>query len=279
MPAEPSPPEWSIQEIAKLTGTTSRTLRHYDHVGLLRPTRIAANGYRHYGEVALVRLQRILLLRELGLGLAEIAETLEQTRRRPNETAGAAVRPRAAPGEARTITALQDHLDRLHGEQRRLARQMASVEHTIHTLRDGGRLMAEKMFDGFDHTEHKAEVEQRWGAEAYAKSDAWWRGMSGTERVEWRAALARLNAEWADAASRSLDPGGTEAQALAHRQFEWLREVPGTPHGPDGGPSREYFTGLAELYPSDERFAANYGGIAGATFVRDAMRAYAEREL
>ena len=66
--------DWSIQEIARLVGTTSRTLRHYDEIGLLPPARIAANGYRHYDEAALVRLQRILLLRELGLGLPAIAE-------------------------------------------------------------------------------------------------------------------------------------------------------------------------------------------------------------
>jgi len=68
--------DWSIQEIARLAGTTSRTLRHYDDIGLLPPSRIAANGYRHYDEQALVRLQRILLLRELGLGLPQIAQVL-----------------------------------------------------------------------------------------------------------------------------------------------------------------------------------------------------------
>ena len=41
--------------------------------------------------------------------------------------------------------------------------------------------MAEKMFDGFDHTQYREEVQQRWGKEAYADGDAWWRGM-GTER-------------------------------------------------------------------------------------------------
>jgi DNA-binding transcriptional MerR regulator len=69
--------DWSIQEIAKLAGTTSRTLRHYDDVGLLPPSRIGGNGYRYYDRAALVRLQRILLLREFGLGLPAIAEVLD----------------------------------------------------------------------------------------------------------------------------------------------------------------------------------------------------------
>src|SRR6478735_804597 len=69
--------DWSIQEVARLAGTTSRTLRHYDAVGLLPPSRVAANGYRHYDADALVRLQRILLLRDLGLGLPAIREALD----------------------------------------------------------------------------------------------------------------------------------------------------------------------------------------------------------
>jgi DNA-binding transcriptional MerR regulator len=74
--------DWSIQQTARIAGTTSRTLRHYDDIGLLKPSRIAQNGYRHYDQEALVQLQRILLLRELGLGLPVIAEVLRNVGRR-----------------------------------------------------------------------------------------------------------------------------------------------------------------------------------------------------
>ncbi|HEX7834059.1 MAG TPA: TipAS antibiotic-recognition domain-containing protein, partial [Pseudolysinimonas sp.] len=70
-----------------------------------------------------------------------------------------------------------------------------------------------------------------------------------------------------------------EAQALARDHYEWLGSIPGTPRTRDGRASKEYFTGLAEMYVEDERFAANYGGVEGATFVRDAMVEYAERNL
>lgn len=251
--------DWSIQEIAKLAGTTSRTLRHYDDIGLLAPARIGPNGYRYYDAEALVRLQRILLLRELGLGLPAVAEVLEREDRAPD--------------------ALRSHLEWLRGEQHRLARQIVSVERTIDALEGGERLMAEQMFDGFDHTEYREEVEQRWGEDAYAKGDAWWRSMSAEERRAWQQRLATLNADWVAAGVRGIDPAGDEAQALAQRHFEWLRGIPGTPGGGAEGPSREYFLGLAEMYVADERFGANYGGTDGARFVRDAMTAYAERNL
>ena len=251
--------ERSIQQLARLAGTTSRTLRHYDDIGLLAPSRIGTNGYRYYDGDAFVRLQRILLLRELGLGLPTIADVLE---RHADETA-----------------ALRDHLRWLRSEQERLARQVASVTSTIDALQKGEPIMAEKAFEGFDHTQYREEVEQRWGREAYAKSDAWWRGMSEAERAEWQQRQKSLADAWTDAAVRGLDPEGAEAQQLAARHAEWLGGIPGTPGSDNGRPAKAYFIGLGDMYVADERFAANYGGVEGAAFVRDAMRAYAERNL
>jgi len=250
--------EASIQQVARLTGTTSRTLRHYDALGLLEPSRIGDNGYRWYDDDALVRLQRILLLRDLGLSLSEIGRVLDQ--------------------EQDETTALRRHLEWLRSEQDRLARQVASVERTITARQDGGPIMAEEMFDGFDHTAHRDEVEQRWGAEAYASSDAWWRGMTADQRADWRARSADLAARWTAAAAAGTGPASVEAQELAATHVAWLGSIPGTP-GHGTAPVRDYVVGLADMYVADERFAANYGGTEGATFVRDALHEYAARHL
>lgn len=255
---------WSIQEIAKLAGITSRTLRHYDDTGLVPPSRMGANGYRYYDADALVRLQRVLLLRDLGLGIPAIAAMFEREQR---------------DGERADADALDLHLTWLREERSRLDRQIAAVESTIHTLRGGEQLMAEQMFDGFDHTQYREEVEERWGKDAYARSDAWWRGLSAEEKSAFQERIARLGADWTDAAERGVDPEGDEAQALAQRQFEWLRGIPGTPGGGAAGPTKEYFVGLGEMYVADPRFGRNYGGTSGAEFVRDAMRVYADRNL
>lgn len=258
--------DWSIQEIARLAGTTSRTLRHYDDIGLLPPTRIAHNGYRHYDRDALVRLQRILLLRELGLGLPQIAGVL------------------AAATERRTeASALEGHLALLREEQDRLARQIASVENTIEALRGGEELMAENMFDGFDHSRYKDEVEQRWGRSAYADGDRWWRGMSDAERAEWQQRVSDLGRDWIAAAESGIDPASAEAQEVARRHVEWLTGIPGTPAAAPGGDVKAYVVGLGEMYVADPRLGANYatsaGGTQGAEFVRDALRVYAEANL
>ncbi|CAN7193714.1 MerR family transcriptional regulator [Microbacterium foliorum] len=258
--------DWSIQEIARLAGTTSRTLRHYDDVGLLSPSRIAHNGYRHYDEAALVRLQRILLLRELGLGLPQIAEVLNPVNARQSEE-----------------SALETHLALLREEQNRLVRQIASVENTINALKGGEELMAENMFDGFDHTQYKEEVEERWGRKAYADSDRWWRGMTDAERADWQQRVSDLGRDWIDAAESGIDPASAEAQDVARRHVEWLTGIPGTPAAVPGGDVKGYVIGLGEMYVADPRFGANYatsaGGTQGAEFVRDALRIYAEGNL
>jgi DNA-binding transcriptional MerR regulator len=250
--------EWSIQQIARLAGTTSRTLRHYGEVDLLHPARTAPNGYRYYDGTSLVRLQRILLLRQLGLGLPQIADVL------------------AEPAEE--ANALESHLEWLRSEQDRLTRQIASVESTIAALNEGEELMAEKMFDGFDHTQHREEVEQRWGADAYAESDRWYRGMDDAERAAWHERQARLAADWNDAFSRGIPADGDEAQAIAERHVAWLRGIPGTPAA-RGHDVAGYVTGLADMYVADPRFAANYGGSDGAGFVREALHHYARTSL
>src|SRR5665648_649264 len=163
--------ELSIREVARVTGTTSRTLRHYESVGVLPASRVGPGGLRYYDDQALVRLQRILVLRDLGMSLADVGRLLD---------------------DGGGLDALRQHLHQLRPEQRRLARMAASVERTIVALEEGGQLVAEEMFDGFDHTQYKDEVEERWGKDTYASSDAWWRGMSDAERRTWKDSMAQL---------------------------------------------------------------------------------------
>ncbi|WP_060914869.1 MerR family transcriptional regulator [Microbacterium oleivorans] len=243
--------EWTIQQVARLAGTTSRTLRHYGDAGLLTPSRVGANGYRFYDTASLRRLQRILLLRDLGLGLPRIAEVLAR--------------------DVPESDALSAHLGWLESERARIERQIAAVASTIDARKEGEEPMAETMFDGFDHTVHREEVIQRWGADTYARSDAWWRNLSPEEKAQQRDASARLAADWADAAGRGIRPDSAEARELAARHVAWLRSIPGTPAS-DGGDLRGYVLGLADMYVADDRFGADYGGGHGAKFVREVLR-------
>jgi MerR family transcriptional regulator, thiopeptide resistance regulator len=247
------PDEYSIAEVARLAGTTSRTLRHYGDVGLLEPSRIGTNGYRYYDMAALTRLQRILMLRHLGLGVAAIGEVLDA---------------------ADDTSALRVHLEWLLAESERLDRQIASVERTIRSIEEEEPIMARDMLDGFDHTQYKDEVEARWGAQAHADSDRWWRGLGAHGQQEFMAEHAAIAAAWAELQAAKVPADGAQAQALARRHHAWIAAGWGnTP------PSADQLVGLSDMYVADERFAANYGGTEGATYVRDALAHFAITEL
>ena len=67
----------TVNQIAKQTGVSVRTLHHYDSIGLLKPTQITEAGYRLYDADALERLYLIIVYRELGFSLKKIGEILD----------------------------------------------------------------------------------------------------------------------------------------------------------------------------------------------------------
>jgi DNA-binding transcriptional MerR regulator len=248
--------EWSIQDTAKAAGTTSRALRHYHEIGLLEPSRIGGNGYRFYDQHALVRLQRILLLRELGLGLPAIAEVLA--------------------GERDTAAALRTQLGLLERERERIERCIESVRTTLRKTEGGEQLMVHEVFDGFDHTRYRDEVVERWGQDAYDQGEHWWRGLSEDRRQAFGRQQEQIAADFGRAHAAGQAPDSAEVQAIARRQYDWI-----TVGWHGARPSAAQFTGLGQLYVDDPRFTANYDrhGPGTATFVRDAMAAYATRNL
>jgi DNA-binding transcriptional MerR regulator len=66
----------TVKKLSRLAGITPRTLHYYDEIGLLKPTRVGENGYRYYGEDALLRLQQILLYRQMDMPLASIQKIM-----------------------------------------------------------------------------------------------------------------------------------------------------------------------------------------------------------
>lgn len=248
----------TIKEVAKATGTTSRTLRHYDAIGLLRPSEIADNGYRRYDTHALIRLQRILALRDLGMSLPQIQSVLD----------------RDIP-ETEALSELEQQLVQ---ESKRLERQIASVRRTLQTLSKGETPMAKDMFDGFDHNQYKEEVEEKWGAEAFKRSNDWWNSLGEQGQAEYQQKLVDLINAWKNAHADGVEPGSDTAQDLARQQVEWLKDTPG-PHTTGECTLNTYVRNLGEMYVNDPRFAANYGGVEVATLVRDALHTYADKHL
>ena len=95
---------YSIKEVARLTGVSARTLRHYDTIGLLKATRNPENDYRLYSQKDLERLQLILFFRELQFPLKDIPVIIDA----PDFD-----RNRALEQQAELLTLKKRHLENL----------------------------------------------------------------------------------------------------------------------------------------------------------------------
>lgn len=243
--------EWSIQRITKLAGVSSRTLRHYDAVGILHPARTDAGGMRWYDEASLTRLQRILLLRGLGVGIPAIADSLE----------------RASDEEA-----LAAHLVDLEREADRVQRQIRAVEQTLRAREKGAVMTAEEALDGFDQSQYEQEVTERWGAKAWQSGQDWWKRMSDEDKRGFMQEHLDIAAGYAAAKEAGEPVDSDTVQALVERHYRWVGAGWQT-----GEADVQHFANLGDMYVADERFAVNYGGTEGAEYVRDAMRAFAAK--
>ena len=241
-----------------MSGVTSRTLRHYDRIGLLAPAYVGANGYRYYETEQLLRLQQILLLRELGIGLSEIAE--------------------AIGSQTDIVAALRRHHARLIAERERLGVLAGTVARTITEL-EGGNPMTppkinrpENLFEGFDPSSYKAEARERWPDQfehARQVAESFTPERMEADQKELTARMIRLAELMAEGKPVS-DP---EVQAEVDAHYRWVSRF--------WTPSAEAYRNLGRMYVDDERFRANYEKIAEglAAYQRDAMTVYAQDRL
>ena len=67
----------TVKDVSDITGISIRTLRYYDEIGLLKPTKLTESGYRLYDNKALEQLQEIMFFRELEIPLMDIKKIME----------------------------------------------------------------------------------------------------------------------------------------------------------------------------------------------------------
>lgn len=208
-----------------------RALHHYDELGLLVPRQRTDAGYRLYDDEDLLRLQQILLGRELGLSLEEIGRSLDEPGfdRRRQLVAQRAELMKRAEQTAAMLRAVDSALARLEGT-------------TTH-MKD--------IFEGFEPSRYEAEAEQRWGqTEAFRESRRRTQRYTGEDWQELFADQHAIYAELHAALVAGVAPSAPEARAAAERHrgsiSRWFYPC-----------DYEMHLKLASLYEQDPRFAQN----------------------
>jgi DNA-binding transcriptional MerR regulator len=248
---------YQVRDVARLAGVSIRTLHHYDSIGLLVPRTRTAAGYRLYTDADLLRLQQILIGRELGLPLEDIRRSLED------------------PAFDRKA-ALLGQRERLRDRARQAEAMIRAVDAAVAALDgryDKGGMKMEDLFEGFDPAEYDEEARRQW-----SQSEAFVESGKRTKRYtadDWKALKAEQAAVYDDAYSAlkaGKSPSDEAVMDIAERhRMSIERWFYPCGHG--------MHRGLASMYESDDRFRQSIDkhGEGLTSFLAQAIRANAAR--
>ncbi|MDA8371118.1 MAG: MerR family transcriptional regulator [Nocardiopsaceae bacterium] len=250
---------WSIADVARMSGVTSRTLRHYDAIGLLPPAWTNGSGHRYYEEDGLLRLQQILVLRELGLGLTEIAEVLDH--------------------QIDEAEALRAHRIRLLAERDRLTTLAETVDRTITELEERRDLdgmpkisKPENLFAGFDPAQYETQAREQWPQE-WEESQRFVDTLTPADTEQMQRDVTQQMIRMAELMAAGTPADGPTVLNEVENHYRHVSRF--------WTPTAEAFTALGQTYVDDPQWKSTYDKIiAGlAEYQRDAMAAYASARL
>lgn len=231
--------EYTILKLAKLSGVSTRALRYYDEIGLLKPGRMEASGYRVYGEKEVDLLQQILFYRALGFPLQEIKAIL------------------SSPSFHR-LAALKSHLASLQERRHTLTLLIDNVQKTI--LKEEGILSMsdQEKFEGLkeqllaeNEAKYGKEVRETYGDSQAEQSNQKFSNLTESEFQEMKALEREILEKLSLAVRENRSPKGPAGQEIAGLHRKWLSySWPSY--------SKEAHLGLAELYVQDTRFRSYY---------------------
>jgi DNA-binding transcriptional MerR regulator len=243
---------FTVKQLSELAGITPRALHYYDQIGLLKPSKIGDNGYRYYGEDSLLRLQQILLYRELDMPLDHIKEIMGRH-------------------DFDVLLALESHKDELRKRVAQMERLISTVDQTISHLKGNQTMSKKQLFEGFSDEQQAAyekEAMEMYDPAIVKASNQKWKNYTAAEKQR---IGDEGNAVYADFVSAiPKGPASSEAQSCVehwrrHMEYFWV-------------PNDEQLVGLANGYNDDPRFKANFDKIDPrlAAFVLEAVKIYVE---
>ena len=227
-----------IGEVAKLSRISTRTLRHYDRIGLLQPSDRGDSGYRLYSDGDLRRLQQILFYKTLNFSLPDIAVILNDP-------------------QFNFQLALIKQRQRVQEDFEQTQRVLTLIDNTLQELRETTEMAAPSftMFENFDPSLYEEEVEERWGdTDAYAESaqrikrynDDDWRKIKAESKDILNAIVDLMKNEVAPNSQTAIDAVDLYRQHIDRWYYPCAPKM---------------FAGLATMYIEDQRFKKNFDKI------------------
>jgi MerR family transcriptional regulator, thiopeptide resistance regulator len=246
---------FTVKQLSTLAGVTPRTLHYYDQIDLLKPARVGENGYRYYGEDALLRLQQILLYRELDMPLDRIRQILGRQ-------------------DFDVQASLEQHRQDLRRRIARMERLVQTVDYTLDHMKGNLKMSKKQLFAGFSdeqQAEYEAEIIHKYDPATVKASSQKWKSYTPAEKQRILDEGSAIYLEMVAAIPEGPDSARAQAGVerwRRHMDYFWT-------------PNLDQLVGLANLYNDDPRFKENFDQIDGrlAEFMRAAVTAYVTARL
>lgn len=244
--------EYTIKKLSQLAGVSSRTLRYYDEIGLLKPCRVSSSGYRIYGEKEVDLLQQILLYRSTDIKLEDIKEIIYNKDFDINKS-------------------LIEHRERLISRRKQLDLLIQTVEKTIDYNKGEIEMSNKEKFEGFkkqaleeNEKKYGKEIREKYGEKTIEESNKKWLNMTEEDMKK----MQNIEKEMFEALEEVIKTKDLESEAakkVYEKHKEWLTFTWPTY-------SAEAHIGLAEMYVADEIFAKYYNDAAGTKEATETLR-------
>ncbi|MBQ2846582.1 MAG: MerR family transcriptional regulator [Firmicutes bacterium] len=237
----------TVNEVSKLTGVSVRTLQYYDTIGLLKPSGYTEAGYRLYDDASLVRLQQILLFKELEFPLKEIKGIIDA----PDFD-----RNKALQQQIELLTMKKEHLENLID----FARGLKLL---------GVRKVDFKVFDTKKIDEYSKRAKEQWGkTPEYKEYERKMQNMSDEDELAMVDEFMQIFAEFGQ--MMALEPSDEEVQVQVKKLQDYITEHFYTC-------TKEILNGLGKMYSAGGEFTENIdraGGSGTAEFTAKAIEVY-----
>ncbi len=243
--------QYTVNELAKLSGVSVRTLHYYDEIGLLKPAVIAVNGYRYYGQKEIVQLQQILFYRELDFSLEDIKKIILSSK-------------------FNRVAAFKDQRKLLLLKKERLENIIKTIDTEVQNLEGGENMTNDDMFGSLSDKqlkEHAEEAKRRWGdTEAYKQSVERTKNWTKEDYKRVEKESKELTSSIAKVMKKGTE--SPEVQTLIEKHYQSINQFYDCP--------LEMYKNLGEMYITDPRFTAYYEKFAPglAKFMKDAIAYY-----
>lgn len=237
----------TVKEVSKLTGVSVRTLHYYDAIGLLKPAKVTEAGYRMYDDTSLIRLQNILLFRELKFSLKEIKTILEST-------------------NFDLSKAIMQQIELLELQRKRIG-ELISFAREIQ--KKGVNAMDFNVFSNSEIEQYKAEAKKKWGdTKAYQEYEQKAAEKNSIEAKKTDIQLMKIFSEIGEL--RHMPPADEAVQKKIADLQKFITDNFYECTNP-------ILNSLGKMYAGDERFRKNIdneGGDGTAEFVSKAISVY-----